>query len=247
MMIKMSQNLRYLERIGVIMNYKITVNEVKNQQGSLRGFANVVFENRLKITNIAILKNKEDELFVSMPRYKSNERDESKQPVYKDVCNPTTKEFREELYGNVLKAFDDLKTKGTNRIEVEDTRENPEAFSYNTKVNPFEKEGSNIRGLARIYVNDCFVINNVSLLNGKEDKTFVAMPSYKTKQKDDKGKDQYQDIVYPVTKEFRENLYGDIMAKYEQAKVEGRNQSQNQNRNPRADGFLPVGEDTPFR
>lgn len=37
----------------------------------------------------AILENKEKgELFVSMPRYRSNERDEKNSVIYKDVCNP---------------------------------------------------------------------------------------------------------------------------------------------------------------
>ena len=39
----------------------------------------------VKITNIAILENKDKgELFVSMPRYRSNERDESNGVIYKD-------------------------------------------------------------------------------------------------------------------------------------------------------------------
>lgn len=42
------------------------------------------------------------ELFVSMPRYRSNERDEKNSVIYKDVCNPITAEFREELYTNIL-------------------------------------------------------------------------------------------------------------------------------------------------
>lgn len=29
--------------------------------------------------------------------------------IYKDVCNPITKEFREELYGNILEAFEKVK------------------------------------------------------------------------------------------------------------------------------------------
>ena len=47
------------------------------------------------------------QLFVSMPRYKTNEKDENQQDVYQDICNPITKEFREQLYGEILKAFDD--------------------------------------------------------------------------------------------------------------------------------------------
>lgn len=60
------------------MKYSIKVNEVKakgDQDSSLKGFATVVFGDSFKITNIAILENREKgELFVSMPRYKSNEK-----------------------------------------------------------------------------------------------------------------------------------------------------------------------------
>lgn len=44
------------------------------------------------------------------------------------------------------------------------------------------------------------------------------MPSYRTKQKDEKGRDIYQDICYPVTKDFRAKLYGEIEKAYEEAK-----------------------------
>lgn len=46
--------------------------------------------------------------------------------------------------------------------------------------------------------------------------------TYKTKQVDENGKSQYQDIAYPVTKEFREKLYGEITSAFEKAKVDGR-------------------------
>lgn len=65
--------------------------------------------------------------------------------------------------------------------------------------------------------------SSVSILQGK-DKVFVAMPSYKTKQTDEKGKAVYQDVCYPVTKEFREKLYDALMDYYQQ----GRNKAVNQ-------------------
>lgn len=90
------------------MKYSIRVNEVKNNEGNLKGFATVVFSDCFKVTNIAILENKErEQLFVSMPRYRSSERDENGN-IYKDICNPITKEFREELYSNILKAYENL-------------------------------------------------------------------------------------------------------------------------------------------
>ena len=77
------------------MKYSIKVNEVRAKEGSnIKGFATVVFGDSFKIPNIAILENKDKgELFVSMPRYRSNERDESNGVIYKDVCNPITAEF----------------------------------------------------------------------------------------------------------------------------------------------------------
>ena len=49
------------------MKYSIKVNEVRAKEGSnIKGFATVVFGDSFKITNIAILENKDKgELFVS--------------------------------------------------------------------------------------------------------------------------------------------------------------------------------------
>ena len=77
------------------------------------------------------------------------------------------------------------------------------------------REGSNIRGLARSYFDDCFVVNNVSIIQGRE-KEFVAMPSYMAKQNGKDGKPQYQDVCFPVTKEFREKLYEAVLECYMQ-------------------------------
>ncbi len=95
------------------MKYTIKVNEVKKQDSNVKGFATVVFGDSFKITNIAIVQNKENgKLFVSMPRYKSNERDENGATVFKDVCNPITSDFREELYGSILAEFERVKDQG---------------------------------------------------------------------------------------------------------------------------------------
>lgn len=209
------------------MKYSINVNEVKQKEGkesNIRGFATVVFGDSFKITNIAILENKnKEQLFVSMPRYRSNERDENGGTIYKDVCNPVTAEFREELYGNILEAYNQEITKGKGQdAPAKSAIEMPE---FSVSVTPFEKEKSSIRGLARIYFDDSFIVNNVSILQGK-DKLFVAMPAYKTKQVDEQGKAIYQDVAYPVTKEFREKLYGNIIEEYDKAKTKSQNQTQ---------------------
>lgn len=209
------------------MKYSVKVNEVKAKEGkesNIRGFATLVFGDSFKITNIAILENKDkQQLFVSMPRYRSNERDENGGTIYKDVCNPITAEFREELYGNILEAYQQEISKGQEKgTTAKAEQEMPE---FSVTVTPYEREGSSIRGLARIYFDDSFIVNNVSVLQGK-DKLFVAMPAYKTKQVDEQGRAIYQDVAYPVTKEFREKLYGQIISEYEKAKVQTQNQAQ---------------------
>ena len=239
------------------MKYSIKVNEVRSKEKSnIRGFATVVFGDSFKITNIAILEKKEKGvLFVSMPRYRSNERDEHNGAVYKDVCHPITAEFREELYGSILEAYEQVAARTAGQTKTQEgMKEMPE---FSVTVTPFEKEGSNIRGLARIYFEDSFIVNNVNILQGKE-KVFVAMPSYKTKQKDGNGKDIYQDICYPVTKEFREKLYTEIERAYEEAKekqqeqtvkqAEDKGVTQDKSVTQDKDGSMRVsGEYLPFR
>ena len=189
------------------MKYTVKVNKVRKNEGNLRGFATVVFGESFKVTNIAILENSEGNLFVSMPRYRRSEVDEKNNYIYKDICNPITREFRTELYDAIL---DGYKNAGNENREVAKETNDLEMPTFAVKVTPYEREGSNIKGLARIYLDDSFVINNVSVIQGKND-VFVAMPSYKTKQTDKEGKAVYQDICFPITKEFRERLYGEIL------------------------------------
>ncbi len=238
------------------MKYSIKVNEVKGkgkQEDTLRGFATVVFGDSFKITNIAVLKNGDTgKLFVSMPRYKSNDKDENGGVIYKDVCNPITAEFREELYSNILEEYNRL-VAGDNK-EAAAENETVEPLKFSVTVTPFTKENSNIRGLARIYFDDRFIVNNVNLLQGKE-KIFIAMPSYKTKQVDEQGRAVYQDVCYPVTKEFREKLYGEIERIYNEAlemqkhEVKNKSKSKNvasQDHRQSKDKFVEA-ETTPFR
>lgn len=199
------------------MNYSIRASVYESKKESsgntiVRGFCDLVFGDSIKVTNIAILENKATgELFVSMPRYLSNERDEQGNQIYKEVCNPTSKEFRDELYSNVLKAYgralnDD---KAVLTVDAQD-KQRPD---FNVSVTPYEKEGSQIRGLARVYINDSFVIGNIHIVQGSSG-LFVTMPSYKTNQVDEKGKDVYRDICFPVTKDFRERLFSALIEEY---------------------------------
>ena len=197
------------------MEFSIRLNAVSDPKASVRAFATIAFGESFKITNVAVVEGKDRQPFVSMPSFKSKERDEHNRAVYKDVCNPITKTFREELYGEILDLYAEMEYSGRAEIvkEVEETL-GPE---FTVKVTPFEREGSNVLGLARIYFEGCFVVGNVSILKGEEN-AFVAMPSYRTGQIGKDGKPRYQDVCFPITKQFRKNLYDTILAVYQQEK-----------------------------
>ncbi len=228
------------------MNYSIQLNAVNNAEKSVKAFANVTFGGCFKVTNIAVVKNKDGEMFVSMPSFKNKERTEHNEPVYKDVCNPITAEFREALYDDILSAY--LEMEMTGRMEVNREVQNPKEPEFRVAVTPFEREGSNIRGLGRIYFADSFVVNNVSIIQGKESE-FVAMPSYMARQGGRDAKAQYQDVCFPVTKEFREKLYGAIMDCYHQEKEkvmsQGREQAASYGQSRMEDKYR--GQELPFR
>lgn len=61
-----------------------------------------------------------------MPSYRTNQTDQDGKSVYQDVCYPVTKEFREELYGNVLKQYREAKSKGVKEKIDEPKKEEPE-------------------------------------------------------------------------------------------------------------------------
>ncbi len=233
------------------MKYSIKVNSINSKEGSnIKGFATVVFGDSFKITNIAILENKDkDQLFVSMPRYKSTERDENGATIYKDVCNPITAEFREELYTNILGAYERAIVPEQEQVQNSDKgmKGAVEMPEFKVTVSPYERDGSNIKGLARIYIEESFIVNNVNILQGKEN-IFVSMPAYKTKQNDEQGKPIYQDVCYPVTKEFREKLYAEIVREYEQAKEKSQEQAKDNVEKPAGNRVnQQEKEATPFR
>lgn len=105
-------------------------------------------------------------------------------------------------------------------------------------VTPFEKENSSIRGLARMYIADCFAVSNISLIMGKNG-LFVSMPSYKTNQIDENNRSVYRDICFPVTAEFRGKLNALLTDAYEKSVAEVQEQIRGQE-----EGFMP-GQDFP--
>lgn len=189
------------------MNYSIKVNKLEKENWSTKAFVSVVFEESFKLTDITIRETKKGEIFVAMPGYKTSKMDEHVNPIYKNYFYPTTAEFRKELYDNIIKAYESNAkelniTSGKDKVSVS-------VAMYPCNFN--EK----IESIGKIYIDKCFVIDGVRVIESKKG-SFVAMPTKTTEGKD--GKAEYSEVCYPVTKEFREQLYGEIMKKSNEVK-----------------------------
>lgn len=71
-----------------------------------------------------------------------------------------------------------------------------------------QKEGSKLKAVASITIDDCFVVHDIKIIEGT-DSVFIAMPSRKTSE------GEYKDIVHPLNTETREALKQLILSAYE--------------------------------
>ena len=193
------------------MLINVRTNKLENSENGVKGLATVTFGDAFKVQSIAIMEGKNG-LFVSMPSYKSKQVDEDGKAVYKDICNPITKGFRDQLYGAILSSFENEREA---TIGEADGRTTP---NYGIKVTPLENAGNTV-GIARIYLEDAFVVGNVSIKKTNDGKLFASMPSFKTNQVDENGKAVYKDICYPANKEFRQELQKAVVNAYLEATV----------------------------
>lgn len=67
-----------------------------------------------------------------------------------------------------------------------------------------------IRAYASATIDGCLAVRGIKIVEGGKDGLFVSMPSRKTQ-------DGYKEICFPVTAEFRNQLYGAVMDAYHQA------------------------------
>ena len=226
------------------MNFTVRVNALKNAENSkVKAYADVTFGGEMKVTNISLIEIANGGMFVSMPRYKSGELDDNGNAVYKDICNPITKDFREALYGSLVDAYKESLASGQSATkEINDLRNADESLKMDAKVYPVRKENAKSLAYAKIYLDNAFVINNVSIMEGKNG-PFVAMPSYKTKKTDEYGNAEYKDICYPVTKEAREQLHKIVFDEYKKAKENVRGTQPTSAANNTVPDWVPADEE----
>ena len=74
-------------------------------------------------------------------------------------------------------------------------------------VKKIEKEGSRMKGIASIVLDDCFAVKDIRIIQG-EDKLFIAMPSRKYPD------GEYRDVAHPINGETRKLFEDAIIEEY---------------------------------
>ncbi len=77
-------------------------------------------------------------------------------------------------------------------------------------VRKIEKEGSRMKGIASVLIDDCFAVHDIRIIEGEKG-LFIAMPSKKTTTGD------YRDIAHPINPEVRSMFEEAILKAYEEA------------------------------
>ena len=77
-------------------------------------------------------------------------------------------------------------------------------------VRKIEKEGSRMKGIASVLIDDCFAVHDIRIIEG-ENGLFIAMPSRKT------ATGSYRDIAHPINPETRALFEEAILEAYNTA------------------------------
>lgn len=76
-------------------------------------------------------------------------------------------------------------------------------------VRKVEKEGSHMKGLASVLIDDAFAVHDIRIIEG-ENGLFIAMPSRKTAT-------GYRDIAHPINSDVRKQFEDAIFEEFNKA------------------------------
>lgn len=80
-------------------------------------------------------------------------------------------------------------------------------------VHKIEKEGSRMKGIASVLIDDSFAVHDIRIIEG-DNGLFIAMPSRKT------STGGYRDIAHPISPEVRTMFEEAIFDEYKKVEAE---------------------------
>ena len=82
------------------------------------------------------------------------------------------------------------------------------------RVRKLTKEGK-MKAVVSVTFDDVFVVHDIKVIDGDKG-LFIAMPNRRA------GDGEYRDIAHPINSDMRDRLQSEILAKYEEAVKESR-------------------------
>jgi stage V sporulation protein G len=80
-----------------------------------------------------------------------------------------------------------------------------------TEVRISPSKGGKVRAFVSIVFDDCFIVNDLRILEGREGQLFVTMPVRKTRN------GQMRDTAHPLNMETRQMIEDEVLREYEEA------------------------------
>lgn len=108
----------------------VRVSEMNNKTNGICATATLAFNKEFVCPTIQVRENKDGEMFVAYPSYKTNQLDKNGKPEYKNVCNPITKECKNELDEKIL---DKVPVKSVKKDSHKSTYEPSKARRYSSE------------------------------------------------------------------------------------------------------------------
>jgi stage V sporulation protein G len=82
-----------------------------------------------------------------------------------------------------------------------------------TEVRITLRDDQKLRAFASITIDNCFVVRGLKVIEGRDSRVFVAMPSKK------KVDGSYQDVAHPINNECRDTLEEAVLRAYREEKA----------------------------
>ncbi len=80
-----------------------------------------------------------------------------------------------------------------------------------TEVRISPARGGKVRAFASIVIDDCFIVNDLRVLQGREGQHFVTMPARKARN------GQLRDIAHPLNSETRKEVETRVLEEFDRA------------------------------
>ena len=182
-------------------NTKFDVSSIsKIDGGSVKALATIVINNEIAVRGVKVIEG-EKGLNVVMPSKKNGEE-------YSDVAFPVTSEAHAAIKNAVLNSYDQLMQSGEKTLKNDVPAAEQSTSEIKASLHEV-KNGQSLKAAGQVTVDNCFVIQDVKVIQKGEKPPFVGLPSYKTKS------DEYAQVAFPITKAMRESLDKAVMGAYQ--------------------------------